>query len=202
MSTINKISLFLFIVFILSYTLKLIILYKSYGIKANVLGNRGKDANIFLAEFSLKISTFLWGALWFIQSLNLNINNNFFKFVYINLNIRYLGIGLNFIGLLIFIIAMVNMGLSWRVGIDKKSESKLVTKGIYNFSRNPAFVGFDLMFLGLFLTFPNIITLVIILINIIFIHRLILQEEKHLISIFGDDYYTYTNKTPRYIIFK
>ena len=202
MSTINKISLFLFIVFILSYTLKLIILYKSYGIKANVLGNRGKDANIFSAEFSLKISTFLWGALWFIQSLNLNINNNFFKFVYINLNIRYLGIVLNFIGLLIFIIAMVNMGLSWRVGIDKKSESKLVTKGIYNFSRNPAFVGFDLMFLGLFLTFPNIITLVIILINIIFIHRLILQEEKHLISIFGDDYYTYTNKTPRYIIFK
>lgn len=202
MSTINKISLFLFIVFILSYTLKLIILYKSYGIKANVLGNRGKDANIFLAEFSLKISTFLWGALWFIQSLNLNINNNFFKFVYINLNIRYLGIGLNFIGLLIFIIAMVNMGLSWRVGIDKKSESKLVIKGIHKLSRNPAFVGFDLMFLGLFLTFPNIITLVIILINIIFIHRLILQEEKHLISIFGDDYYTYKNKTPRYIIFK
>ncbi|MEW8957159.1 isoprenylcysteine carboxylmethyltransferase family protein [Clostridium sp.] len=202
MSIINKISLFIFIGFILSYTFKLIILYKTYGIKANSLGNKDKPLDIFITEISLKISTFIWGGLWFFQAINININNKLFKFIFENLNIRYLGVGINFIGLLVFIIAMVNMGLSWRVGIDKKSKSKLITRGVYKFTRNPAFVGFDLMFLGLFLTFPNVITLVVSVVNIIFIHRLILEEEKHLISMFNNEYYSYKSKTPRYIFFK
>ncbi|MBC8059975.1 MAG: isoprenylcysteine carboxylmethyltransferase family protein, partial [Clostridiaceae bacterium] len=77
--------------------------------------------------------------------------------------------------------------------------TKLVTYGIYNYSRNPAFVGFDLMFTGLFLTYPSVLTAFILIINVISIHRLILQEEKHLQSVFGKEYISYKGKTSRYL---
>lgn len=55
------------------------------------------------------------------------------------------------------------------------------------------------MFIGLFLTFPNIVTLFISLLNIISIHLLILQEEKHLEAMFKEDYLIYKRKAPRYL---
>lgn len=85
------------------------------------------------------------------------------------------------------------------MGIDKNTKTKLITSGLYKYSRNPAFVGFDFMFIGLFLTFPNIVTLFISLLNIISIHLLILQEEKHLEAMFKEDYLIYKRKAPRYL---
>lgn len=45
----------------------------------------------------------------------------------------------------IFIVAMWTMQDSWRVGIAEKDSTALVTRGIYQVSRNPAFLGFDLV---------------------------------------------------------
>ena len=92
---------------------------------------------------------------------------------------------------------MITMKNSWRVGIDKDTKTKLITNGLYKYSRNPAFVGFDLMFIGMFLVFPNIGTLFICFINIFSIHYLILQEEKKK----QEDYLFYRNNTPRYLFF-
>ena len=44
---------------------------------------------------------------------------------------------------------------SWRAGIPERDGTELVTGGLYAFSRNPAFLGFDLMYLGVFLLFAN-----------------------------------------------
>ncbi len=100
----------------------------------------------------------------------------------------------------IFILATIFMKSSWRVGIDKITKTTLVTDGIYKFSRNPAFVGFNLMFIGLFAAYSNILTLIVLILNIIALHLLILQEEKHLISMFGDKYERYKRKVPRYFL--
>ena len=37
---------------------------------------------------------------------------------------------------------------SWRAGIFETDKTKLVTEGIYQISRNPAFLGFDLLIIG------------------------------------------------------
>lgn len=115
--------------------------------------------------------------------------------------INYLGLFTITIGLVFFILSMITMKTSWRVGIDKHTKTQLITNDIYKYSRNPAFVGFNFMFIGLFLTFPNIVTLFICLINILSIHLLILQEEKHLENMLQKEYLLYKNKTPRYLIF-
>ena len=45
----------------------------------------------------------------------------------------------------VFLAAVLCMKDSWRAGIPKQDKTELVTGGVYAFSRNPAFVGFDLM---------------------------------------------------------
>ena len=57
---------------------------------------------------------------------------------------RFTGFCLGLLGDLIFLVSVLRMRDSWRAGIPKKSQTKLVTSGIYKFSRNPAFLGFDL----------------------------------------------------------
>ena len=58
---------------------------------------------------------------------------------------RFTGFLIALIGDAIFLIAVHCMKDSWRAGIPEKDKTELVTGGIYAFSRNPAFLGFDLM---------------------------------------------------------
>lgn len=60
MSILNILSLILFIVFLSSYSLKLVILYKKNKISANVLAKGKKDKKIKVVETTVKISTFIW----------------------------------------------------------------------------------------------------------------------------------------------
>lgn len=179
--------------------MKLIILYKKYKVNGNVLAKGTKEKNIKSIEALVKTSTFLWGFIWFVESIFEKYILKSFPYFLNSLLVRYIGLILLFIGVLIFAIAAFSMRSSWRVGIDKNTKTKLVTYGIYKFSRNPAFVGFNTMFIGLFTTFPNILTFIIMILNIISIHLLILQEEKHLLLTFGDDYKKYKENTPRYL---
>lgn len=179
--------------------MKLIILYKKYKVNGNVLAKGTKEKNIKSIEALVKTSTFLWGFIWFVQSVFEKYMLKYFPYFLNSLLVRYIGLILLFIGVLFFAIAAFSMRSSWRVGIDKNTKTKLVTYGIYKFSRNPAFVGFNTMFIGLFATFPNILTFIILILNIISIHLLILQEEKHLLLTFGDDYKKYIENTPRYL---
>ena len=39
----------------------------------------------------------------------------------------------------------------WRAGISETDKTELVTEGIYQISRNPAFLGFDVLYFGILL---------------------------------------------------
>lgn len=196
----NILSLFLFCTFLLSYVIKLVILYKKDNINANVLAKGHKIPYIKYTEIFVKTTTFIWGATWLVLSLAGIFGANVVDTLFDDLGINFLGIVLTYLGYFIFLQAMLSMRTSWRVGIDKTSKTKLITHGVYKYSRNPAFVGFDLMFIGLFLMYPNLLTLLVFIVNILAMHLLILQEEKHLKSMLGDEYIKYYKKTRRYIL--
>lgn len=40
---------------------------------------------------------------------------------------------------------------SWRAGISETDKTELVTEGIYQISRNSAFLGFDLLYIAILL---------------------------------------------------
>lgn len=200
MNLLNVMSFILFLVFVVSYFTKLYILSRRHRIIADVLGKKGKSKQIALVEFNVKLSSLSWAIVWFFHSL---LGKSFVESwswkapVWIHIA----GIIVTGLGVTVFVTAMVHMRSSWRVGIDKSTATELVTTGIYRYSRNPAFLGFDFMFIGLFLMYPGAITLIVMLWNLISFHCLILQEEKHLNQAFGTAYGKYAEKTPRYCWF-
>ena len=72
-------------------------------------------------------------------------------------------------------------------------------KGIYSISRNPAFLGFDCVYMGFLLLFFNWPLLVLSVFAMVMLHLQILQEEKYLEETFGAEYTQYKAKTCRYL---
>ena len=195
------ISLILLIIFGTGYILKLILLKQRNKINANVLAKGNKGTSICIIEMFVKATSLLWLLAWILEIIFHNqISSHVVDFFFVNTFTTYIGLFLTGIGVGIFILATIFMKNSWRVGIDKNTKTTLVTDGIYKFSRNPAFVGFYLMFVGLFLTYSNIISLIVLAMNFVAFHLLILQEERHLLTLFGNEYARYKRKAPRYFL--
>jgi len=201
MGLIEVVSFALLCIFGISYIGKLIILSKENNIKANVFGKGVKNKEILIIEKFLKAMTFVGIGIWTISALFPSFTEKWFVGLYKSFRISILGLAITLIGVLFFILAMVFMKTSWRVGIDKSTKTSLVTSGLYRFSRNPAFVGMDLMFLGTAITHVNLMTVIVALLVVVGIHLQILQEEKHMKEVFKNEYNEYVNKTPRYLIF-
>lgn len=111
----------------------------------------------------------------------------------------WIGLTLTAFGVIFFILAVVQMRDSWRAGISPDEKTGLVTSGIYSVSRNPAFVGFDLTYIGLLLCFANRLHLVVVVCTVVIFHLQILQEEQFLLSRTDIDYKEYYNRVRRYL---
>jgi len=94
---------------------------------------------------------------------------------------------------------LVSFGDSFRVGIDEHKPDKLVTTGMFAFTRNPIYVYFDAFFCGQFLIHRNIIIAAASAGFALAIHRQILREEKFLIAYYGGEYEEYCKKVRRYL---
>ena len=96
-------------------------------------------------------------------------------------------------------VSLISFGNSFRVGIDEQKPDKLVTTGMFAFSRNPIYVCFDTFFIGQFLIHRNIIIAVAFVGFALAIHRQILREERFLASHYGGEYAEYRKKVRRYL---
>jgi len=114
--------------------------------------------------------------------------------------VRILGSLVAGLGLIIFVLAFFSFGNSWRIGIDRKTAGGLVTGGIFSITRNPIYVAFDLMFVGMFLLNGTWFFLIAALLAPLAVHSQIVREEKFLAQRYGDDYESYRKTTPRYLI--
>ena len=112
---------------------------------------------------------------------------------------RFTGFLIALIGDAIFLIAVHCMKDSWRAGIPEKDKTELVTGGIYAFSRNPAFLGFDLMYIGVLFMYCNILTGAFTAFAVVMLHMQILQEERYMASTFGEEYLSYKKHVFRYL---
>ena len=122
-----------------------------------------------------------------------------FDFNLMPLPVRMAGIILGIAGDLIFLTAVLTMKNSWRAGIPEKDRTEFVSHGIYRYSRNPAFLGFDMIYAGILLMYFNWLLLAFTIWAIVMLHLQILQEEKYLPTVFGDEYLEYKKHTCRYL---
>lgn len=182
-------AIFILAVFYAIYFGKMII-QKKKGITTHQIGKR-KEKKLHTVETLMSVTTF---SVVIIQLLSI-----FFDWNIMPSGARFTGFCIAGIGDIFFLISVTYMKDSWRAGIPEKDKTKLVTDGIYKFSRNPAFVGFDFMYIGILLMFFNIGTLLFSLFSIVMLHLQILQEEKYMAKTFGEEYLEYKKKVFRYI---
>ena len=114
-------------------------------------------------------------------------------------NARFTGFCIGILGDVIFLLSVLCMKDSWRAGIPDKDKTALVTTGIYRFSRNPAFLAFDFMYVGVLLLYFNPVTAVFSAFAVVMLHLQILQEERYLTDVFGEAYLTYKRHVFRYL---
>ncbi len=113
--------------------------------------------------------------------------------------ISWVGVLFCLAGLLLLLWSLVSFGESFRIGIDTEHPGRLITSGIFAFSRNPIYVAFAFILLGQFLIFSNWILLVYLIAGIWLFHRQVLREEDYLKKHYGKEYLEYCNRVRRYL---
>lgn len=81
-----------------------------------------------------------------------------------------------------------------------KPSSALATGGLYRFSRNPMYLGFTLIYLGLAVTMDSAWALGLLVPCLIVMDRFVIQrEERYLSGLFGADYAAYRQRVRRWL---
>lgn len=163
---------------------------KKHGIQTRQIGKR-KEKGLHRVETLMSLAT---GSVVVAQLVSI-----VFDWSFLPSGARFTGFCVGMIGDFIFLASVLFMKDSWRAGIPEKDKTKLVTNGIYRFSRNPAFLGFDMMYIGVLLMYFNPLSAAFSLFATVMLHLQILQEEKYMESTFGKEYLDYKKKTFRYL---
>jgi len=78
-------------------------------------------------------------------------------------------------------------------------KDKVITRGLYRFTRNPSYVGMILMHIGLGIACSSWLFLLLTVVMMIMLNAVLPSEERYCLYRFGDDYRNYKNRTPRWI---
>ena len=184
------IGLIILFVFYLCYFMKMF-QQRKQGIQTDHMG-KGKQGIEKKIEIMMKTATIL---TFIVEIISIYFNTTMFP-----RSIRMVGILLGMMGDIIFIISVLTMKESWRAGVSYEEKTDLITDGIYQISRNPAFLGFDLVYTGMCFMFFNPVLVVISLLAIIMFHLQIKYvEEPFLKQEFKEQYLQYYQQVNRYI---
>jgi len=189
---------FFILYFLLVFVLRSILLWKKTGINPLTF-NKTDDAHGFNGKVFKAIS-FLELIIVGIYAFKNDWYEYLLPFWYLtNPTIQKTGWVFLFLSLILVWISQSQMANSWRIGIDDKNKTKLITNGMFSISRNPIFLGIMIANIGLFLVIPNAFTLLIVSLSTLSVNTQIRLEEEFLKREFGKEYIEYAEKVRRWI---
>ncbi len=95
-------------------------------------------------------------------------------------------------------VSLFNLGNSISFGVPEE-KTTLKLKGLYQYSRNPMYVGFYLFTLASMLLTSNLYIFALGIYSLVVYHLIVLAEEAFLKNRFGKDYEEYCLRVRRYI---
>ena len=101
-------------------------------------------------------------------------------------------------GLTIYLLGLISYAMVF-VGFATTPPDKLVTKGIYRYSRNPMHLSVILLLIGVGIATASWVFLLLSVAYMIVPLLWVDAEERHLLKLYGDAYREYTRRTPRWI---
>jgi protein-S-isoprenylcysteine O-methyltransferase Ste14 len=112
--------------------------------------------------------------------------------------IQVTGFILGVISLAMMTWSRLDLGISWRVGLDDQATDGLVTQGLYRHSRNPYFAFLLTFLFSLILISPSAITLLAFIQSLLLLNLQVRQEELFLTEKYGEPYLKYKGATGRF----
>jgi protein-S-isoprenylcysteine O-methyltransferase Ste14 len=114
--------------------------------------------------------------------------------------VQWTGLGIAVAGLALTVFAQLDLGSSWRIGVDEEERTDLITDGLYRWMRNPIFTGMGLFLVGEVLAVPNPWTLGAAALGIVGMQvQTRLVEEPYLVAVHGEDYGRWAARTGRFL---
>jgi protein-S-isoprenylcysteine O-methyltransferase Ste14 len=184
------------IIFVHQVLFQAFFIFKNVTLKKKIkieIRGKNKEASYSILFFIIFITISIILSFQANPVLSVNIINSQVAIVF--------GIILLFLNMIFSILALITLKDSWRVGVIEEQKTKLITNGIFQFSRNPYFVSYILMFFAYSIILQNIILLFLSMIGSFFVHSMIKKEEQYLATVHGSEYTQYKEKVPRYILF-
>lgn len=112
------------------------------------------------------------------------------------------GLGLLFagLGIAVTLVAQLQMGSSWRIGVDASEVTALVQHGLFRYVRNPIFSGMLFATLGFALLVPSVFSAAVWLVLALTIELQVRRvEEPYLLRTHGESYRDYARRVGRFL---
>lgn len=111
------------------------------------------------------------------------------------------GLVFYFIGIMFAIWGRISMGSIWGIPAqhDIKRQNYLITKGAFEYSRNPIYTGMLIAFFGFELALNSWLILLVIPL-VMYIRSIIETEERFMEQHFGDEWQEYKERVTRFFI--
>lgn len=103
-------------------------------------------------------------------------------------------------GIALTLVAQMQMGASWRIGVDEGSRTELVTSGVFAVVRNPIFSAMILAAVGLCLAAPTALALAVPPLLLVALELQVRRvEEPYLLRVHGEAYRAWAARTGRFV---
>lgn len=117
-----------------------------------------------------------------------------------HLALQAVGVALVLAGIGGTVWSQLDMGRSWRIGVDDSERTELITSGVFGMVRNPIFTAMIVAGGGLMLMVSNVIAIVGFLALVVALEVQVRRvEEPYLLDTHGDRYAAYARRTGRFV---
>ncbi len=174
-------------------------LKRRFGKQEDFLGSNAPDT---MQRFFGK-AVYLVLFYYLLVLVNLIFHFSFWGFIsYVSVldrvSIQTVGFALGVAFLVLMSLARLNLGSSWRIGLDLETEDPLVTDGFYRFTRNPYFAFLLGLQFSIILVVPTAVTIFAFIQSYLLLSLQVRQEEPFLHDKYGDEYDIYRENTGRF----
>ena len=148
----------------------------------------------------LSLILLLWIVIIVVYFFIYDSLNWFWKIVLLDNDfVKIFAIAIMIAGLLLNVSFIRTVGKSIKKGVSSDEKPQLITTGIYNYIRHPAYTAIILSYLGTFLIIPNVLMLIFLLGGSFVIYEHSREEEKSLMKIYGEEYETYKKRVGKFL---
>ena len=190
--------LYLLAFFVVAFAWRSYLVYRRTGINPYVVGR--SDRPIDFVENFYPVPLVLIAATTLAYSLVPGIYQFATPIVWLeSVIVQIVGLVLMGSALVWTAMAQMQMGASWRIGIDTENKTELVENGLFAMSRNPIFLGMRTALWGFFLALPSAFMLVAVVLADILMQVQVRLEEEFLTGVHGDKYREFCGRVRRWI---